>query len=41
MVGARWAIASRVGATVVGGREMRVAADDRGQSRAAMQAREN
>ncbi len=41
MVGARRAIASRVGATVVGGREMRAAADDRGQLRAAMQARDD
>jgi hypothetical protein len=31
MVGARRAIASRVGAAVVGGREMQAAADNRGQ----------
>ena len=33
MVVARRAIASTVGATVVGGREMQAAADDRGQAR--------
>jgi len=38
MVGARRAINSRVGATVVGGREMQATADDRGQQRATMQA---
>ena len=41
MVGARRAIASKVGTTVVGGREMQAAADDRGQPRATMQAREH
>ena len=41
MVGARRAIASRVGATVVGKRELRAAADVRGQPRPTMQARDD
>ena len=41
MVGARRAFASRVGAAVVDGREMRAAADDRGPPRATMQARDD
>ena len=41
MVGARRAIASTVGAPVVGGREMQAAADDRGQPRTTMQARDD
>ena len=41
MVGARRATASMVGASVVGGREMRASADDRGQPRATIQARDN
>ncbi len=33
MMGARMAVVSRVGATVVDGRNMRAVADDRGQQR--------
>ncbi len=40
-MGARRAIASRVGTTVVGGREMQAAADDRGQPQATMQAKDD
>jgi len=39
MVDTRRAVASKVGALVVDGREMRAAADDRGQPRATVQAR--
>ena len=41
MVGARRAVASKVGAAVVDRRGMRAAADDRGQQQAIVQAREN
>ena len=41
MVGARRAVASKVGAAVVDRRGMRATADDRGQQQAIVQAREN
>ncbi len=41
MVGARRAVASKVGAAVVDMRGMRAAADDRSQQQAIVQAREN
>ncbi len=41
MVGSRRSIASKVGVAVVGGREMRAAADDRDQPRVTLQARDD
>ncbi len=41
MVGARRAVASEVGAAMVDGRGMRATADDRGQPRAIVQAKDD